>query len=802
MGLFTNILNAVNNRIVGTARSTAGGIKNRILSFDIKGGGFYRNNAGKLGKLVESDFDARAMSGRMAKNDFSELGVYKISSIKKTEQNPSIKYYVRLDYKNHIEGMPPMADNIVDPPPFMQESMYRSNASSWESGLVGKKYAKLVMERGNYLSLTPLKLDPSPITNMIFGSGRTFYKILTDDLWGSVNIPNYGFEANIAVEDYWRDVCVHARASLMLLGLGEYTTEDMKVFLPDHICAKLADRFSILDGGLYSGPVDQRSWGQKLTDGLGLTNHKLTNESRNLTKDTAKGTADAIKGIKALTDAKTHNNLANANSKKSTMPDIKAVSEDYMLGDNNYWDQRKNPVKGKKGNPYPLSKFGKKANELAKKLDSGKSFLQSKYDQLQKGYNDFYNKAKASAEKLDKMTDQYIKKASEGMRAFMGTHGGDMGLALYDRFIGSGIEQVTDSVKQVGENIMSTVINGINGKFDKMPGVTSLYQAGGPHDLNDQSAINFMKYILNTTPESLSKGFPFVSFYCDGPIEKNYSSSLDISESELSAATVQYWKDSAANAANTALSGLTKGIFNLDNETLKDSWKELRFHNYADGKWVGFNMSSQIVIPKIIKGSSLGESYTANIRLIAVGTDRWSLFRLHFAICKLIPFFVPKNEQDSMEKYIIPQQPFYCSAFSKGVMNLPRAAIENISIKTDATYNTTEGIASDITISINLIPLLNVATSPKIGRFGSNDTPEAIITSMFNPASSFNMLATLAGHNTVFTRIPLGLFEYFVVGKPRAYYENVTNIMRIASNAYQDYSANSNFNYKRKLLTR
>ena len=86
--------------------------------------------------------------------------------------------------------------------------------------------------------------------------------------------------------------------------------------------------------------------------------------------------------------------------------------------------------------------------------------------------------------------------------------------------------------------------------------------------------------------------------------------------------------------------------------------------------------------------------------------------------------------------------------------------------------------------------------------FGTSDTSEAIITSMFNPASSFNMLATLAGQNTVFTKIPIGLFEYYVLGKTKAYYENITNILRIASNAYQDYSINSNFSYKKRLLTR
>ncbi len=826
MGLFTKIVDTINDRIRGTARTTAQGVKSRVMGYAAGvGKGFYRNMGGKVGSLVESDFDARATSGRMAKTDFKELGTYHLGSGKKVTQNPTTKYYVRLDYKNHIEGMPPMGDNIVDPPPFMQEQMFRTPASSWDSGLVGKKYAKLVMERGNYLSLTPLKLDPSPIFNMVFGSGRNLYKVLTDELWGSVNIPNYGFDAYIATEDYWRDVCMHARASLMLLGLGEYATDELRPFLPDHICDKLADRFSIMEGGLPGSGKDggkKKGFIQRAIDAVGkYGGSNGSDRSATFGGGSGKSGGGAFGDKPSITGAKhggafaggkgggkTKGDLTQSNQAakgKGVSPDTRAVSQDYMLGANNFWNENSGGQAakgGKKGNPYPLSKFGKKANELAKKLESGGKYLQNKYDQLQKGYDNIYNKAKGYAEKLDKMTSDYISKANESMRAFMGTHGGDMGLALYDRFVGAGMERVSDSVKQLGENVMSTVINGINGKFEKMPGVASLYESGGPHDLNDLSSINFMKYILNVDPSALSKGYPFVSFYCDGPIEKSYSSTLDVSESELSAATVQYWKDTAASAATAALSSLTKGVVNIDNEILKDSWKELRFHNYADGNWVGFNMSSQIVIPKIIKGSSLGETYSATIRLVAVGTDRWSLFRLHFAICKLIPFFVPKNEQDSLEKYIIPQQPFYCSAFSKGVMNLQRAAIENINIKTDATYNTTEGIASDITITLNLVPLINVATSPKTGSFGTSDTSEAIITSMFNPASSFNMLATLAGQNTVFTKIPIGLFEYYVLGKTKAYYENITNILRIASNAYQDYSINSNFSYKKRLLTR
>ena len=823
MGLFTNIVEAVDRRIRGSAKSTVGEVKDRIFRGTAGRGGFY-NAGGKLGSIVQSDFDARAMSSPFAKTDFAQLGTFKLSSPSvKNEQNPSAKYYVRLDYKNHIEGMPPMADNIVDPPPFMQEAMFRSQATSFESGLVGKKYAKLVMERGSYLSLTPLKLDPSPFKTMILGGSKgNLLGKLKDSLWGSVNIPSYGFDADIATEAYWRDVCVHARASLMLLGLGTYTTKDMELFLPKHICDKLGDRFSAMKGEII-GTEWEEGWLSKAVKFPGKVIKNTASMIGGLSRSGFEAADDFLSGGKAdpykfaktkpgqgkaIADQlmnKAKGDLANANKKAKEKAltgtyqvksnEILAV-DDSILGDNKFWDQNTKKAL-KKANPYPLSKFGKKANELAKKAGS----LQNKFNQLKKGYADVVDTATKKAKELDKWVDSSIKNAKEGLRAFMGTHGGDVGLALYDRMVGTAVDQGIDGVKKLGSNLLK---GAINGNFEKIPGLQDLYQAGyDNNNLNDQSVINFMKYILNADPETINKGLPFVTFYCDGPIEKNYSSSLDLQESELSAATVQYWKDQMGKLVTAGLQKI-KGFEMLggDPETFKDAWKELRFHNYHDGSWVGFNLSSQIVIPKIIKGSTLGETYTANIRLLAVGTDRWSLFRLHFAICKLIPFFIVKNEQDSQEKYIIPQQPYYCAAFSKGVMNLPRAAIESINIKTDATYNTTEGIASDITISINIVPLINVATSPKLRRFTANDTPEAIITSMFNPTSSFNLLATLAGHNTVFTKIPIGLYEYFVEGNLGAYVDNVSNIMRIASNAYQDYTINTNFNYLRRTLTR
>ena len=157
MGLFSNIVTAIDRRIVGSARSTVSQVKDRLFNFDLTSGrsGFHRNK-GKIGGVVVSDFDARSMSAYFAKQDFEELGRFNTGSLVK--HNPYKKFFVRLDYKNHVGAMPPMADNIVDPPPFMDERFFQIQPSSFGSGLVGKCYAKLVMERGTYLSLSPLKL--------------------------------------------------------------------------------------------------------------------------------------------------------------------------------------------------------------------------------------------------------------------------------------------------------------------------------------------------------------------------------------------------------------------------------------------------------------------------------------------------------------------------------------------------------------------------------------------------------------------------------------------------------------------
>ena len=794
MGLFSNIVTAIDRRIVGSARSTVSQVKDRLFNFDLTSGrsGFHRNK-GKIGGVVVSDFDARSMSAYFAKQDFEELGRFNTGSLVK--HNPYKKFFVRLDYKNHVGAMPPMADNIVDPPPFMDERFFQIQPSSFGSGLVGKCYAKLVMERGTYLSLSPLKLKAEPFKNLDPTGISQKISSMLDEVWGSLNIPKYSYEAKIETAGYWKDVCVHARASLMLLGLGDYTDDTMSEFLPEYIVYKLGDRYNYMGGNILDGEAGDEN--NEITQGV---IDKLTSLS------------NVIQNPQEYLKKKQEAN------KKSTNPEVKKVNQTSMVDISDaagaQWNSRQQKFTGpsaakKKANPYPLSKFGKKANELAAKAKDLHAKAQKSFDNLQKGYQNIYEKAKAGAERLDKMAEGALKNAKDSMRAFMGTHGGDVGLALYDKLIGTAVDQAVDGAKQLGSNITGNMWNMITGPLNGsmlLPGgLSSLYQNGDKFDLNDASIANFMRYILNIdlSSQQVDKRFPFVTFYCDGPIEKSFSSSFDISESDAAAATTHYLKGQFEKGLKAAVqsAGMTEMFGDINGADLGDAWKELRFHDYRLFK-SGFNLASQTVIPKVIKGNTLGENYTATIRLIGVGTDRWSLFRLQFEFCKLIPFIFAKQEKGAKFRYIIPQQPYYCAAFSKGVMNLGRAAIESCNVKVDSTYNTTEGIASDMTITLNIVPLINVTVAPQFGFLSTDDTKEGIISAMFTPTSSFNMLATLAGHNTVFTKVPLGLFEYYLKGKPRAIYQNVTNIMRIGANAYQDISINSNFNYKRNLLTR
>ena len=785
MGLFTNIVNAIDRRIVGSARSTVNQVKDRIFNGTFAGGnrGFYKSR-GKIGKIIVDDFDARSMSAIFAKRDFEEVGRFNTKSLIK--HNHMKKFFVRLDYKNHIGGMPPMADNIVDPPPFMDLEWFSTTPGSFDSGLVGKQYAKLVMERGTYLSLSPLKLTGEPFKNLDPTGIANRISSMADEIWGSLNIPKYSYEARIETAGYWKDVCVHARASLMLLGLGDYTDDTMTNFLPEHIVYKLGSRYDYMGGSIL--------------DGKAMDDKETSSEQKSLLETLSSKAANVAK--KAKSDSLV--------SGSSGDPEVKKVNQSAMVdfsGDQPHNFNKPNAAK-KKGNPYPLSKFGKKANELAAKAKEFKNKAQKFYDKAQEKYQQYYEKAKSYAEKMDNMANNAINNAKEGIRAFMGTHGGDAGLALYDKLVGTAIDQAVDGVKELGSNLTGNafnMMNGVlNGKFN-FGGIESMYQNGDKFDLNDASISNFMRYIMNIDmqKDQIDSRFPFVSFYCDGPIEKSFSTSFDISESDAAAVTTHYLKSQLENSIKSAVThaGMNEMFGEVNGSNLSDAWKELRFHDYRIFKG-GFNLSSQTIIPKVIKGNTLGENYTATIRLAGVGTDRWSLFRLQFEFCKLIPFIFAKQEKGAKYRYIIPQQPYYCAAFSKGVMNLGRAAIESCNVKVDATYNTTEGIASDITITLNIVPLINVTVAPQFGFLSTDDSKEGIISAMFTPTSSFNMLATLAGHNTVFTKIPLGLFDYYIKGKATAIYENVTNIMRIASNAYQDYSINSNFNFKRRLLTR
>lgn len=783
LGLFSSFVSAIDNRITGMSMHTVKTVKDAMF------GRMGRKLGGYVGSQSLSATDARTMAKPFAvQGDFNYTGnsqvgkgiggalnniwdsvsnglqnifgsgVGKPTALNKQHRGIT-KHFINLDHRWHINALPPMADNIVDPPPMLTDIELQSRPSAFGSGLVGKKYAKLIMERGVYLCLAPLALDPAPISSFLKSDSGAYEKLksMYRDAFGSVNIPQYSFEAKLAPERYWKAVCVHGRASLMLLGLGEYDANTLSYFLPDVIAKKLDSRFHNIQSDVFNmGSVGKgSSFGDSIFSmfrGLGANAKELTSGTKMLER------RGEIRGV--------NNSL-----------------QDTMLGSNNF------PTTGNKKNPYPLSKFGKAANNLAAKAKAAQAKAQKMMDNAQKKYNEVRDAAMKKAQEMDKRLSQAVSNAKESVRGFMGRHGGDIGLALFDNHL-----------SRIGDSLHLPTfgdIGGLGSIFTKS--ITDLQN----YEIADVTALNLLQYVagIDVQEPGYVKNFPFVTFYCDGPIEKSYNSSSDLGDSEIARVTSQGLYEKMVESFQEGLKnklGISDGLEAITGGDQEEFWKEWHYH---DPNAKGFHLSSQIAIPKVIKGTGLNEQYTATIRAVAVGTDRFSLFRLQWVICQLIPFFIPENSHKGT-RVLVPQQPLYCIAFSRGVMNLPRAAIESINIKTDSTYTTTEGIASDLTITLTIVPLLNVATMPKFSRFTTDDSAASVLSAIYNPVSSFNLLATLSGHNTVFTKIPQGLWSYFYGGKAKAFIENMRNITRIASNAYADMTVNTNFNFKRNWMTK
>ena len=286
---------------------------------------------------------------------------------------------------------------------------------------------------------------------------------------------------------------------------------------------------------------------------------------------------------------------------------------------------------------------------------------------------------------------------------------------------------------------------------------------------------NLLKYLLNIDEgEDENKKMPFSCFYCNGPIDRGISTSTSLGESEIARMTTDVGQKILGSHVTDTAAEFVGGA-------PEEYIKEMAYHRNLGGFLV-----ANTYIPNVIKSAMLDMQYTVNIRDVAVSSDRFSIARLFWTLSQLWPFVIQTNEPG--QALVVPSSPMYCSAFSKGIMNLPRAAITSMNIKTSPEFQTTEGIPTELDISITIQPLFTQSTMPNFDKFydGTN-YPEYVAAALFNPNSSFNIIATMCGQNTILTKFQAGLLGFFIGGTIATFFNSIKNTGSLLSGAWSDW---------------
>lgn len=299
--------------------------------------------------------------------------------------------------------------------------------------------------------------------------------------------------------------------------------------------------------------------------------------------------------------------------------------------------------------------------------------------------------------------------------------------------------------------------------------------------------MNVLQWVTNVdmSGDSAITSMPFTIYYCNGPVERSMSTSNELGESVVARVTT----DVSQKVGKKLLSSLlSKGgeVANLLSEVQADGEeyiKELAFHS-------GFktHIVANTWIPKVLKSAMLSQTYTVNIRETVASSDRFSKARVQWTLCQLLPFVIPTNDPDST--LLLPRSTMYCSAFVKGVMNLPRAAITSMSIRTSPEFQTTEGIPTELDISLTIQPLYDLSAMPDFDKWYKGDNnPSFLAASMYNPQSSFNLIATMCGQNTILTRFNEGLLTFFLEGSIDSVFTSIKNTGNTLSTLWRDFKS-------------
>lgn len=350
--------------------------------------------------------------------------------------------------------------------------------------------------------------------------------------------------------------------------------------------------------------------------------------------------------------------------------------------------------------------------------------------------------------------------------------------SIQERFKGPSNASSTNDTSVDNANLTNAWQSTLEKEDADADNVVGFVKAGGTGEdfVRKKNYVNLLKYITNIDEgDEVIKTLPFTCFYCNGPIEKGMSASNTMGESAVSAMTTDIGAKGWQNL--TSQSGTMANIASGS----EDYIKEMAYHRN-----LGSFLVSNTYIPNVIKSSMIDFQYTVNIRDVTVSSDRYSIVRLMWTLSQLFPFVIQTNDPGS--SLIVPSAPMYCSAFSKGVMNLPRAAITNLSIKSSPEFQTTEGIPTELDITITIQPLFSQTVMPNFDKFyDSTKNPEYLASAMFNPLSSFNIIATLCGQNTILTKFQSGLFSFFIGGTIKNFFGSIKDTGMVVSSAWKDW---------------
>ena len=360
----------------------------------------------------------------------------------------------------------------------------------------------------------------------------------------------------------------------------------------------------------------------------------------------------------------------------------------------------------------------------------------------------------------------------------------------------------SDLTSNITQAVQSTGVANLFG-LGKYDDASNSLDSTGPDVVESGAAVTSMytgsmmakliHYIMNIdTEDHRIQTMPYTVFYCNGPIDRTYSWSIETGPSKLGEHAILGTKRAVKKGMGKLFSGfmsnMTGGagegstqaeveagkegvaMINEAMDPMQDMMNEWAYHN--SGKTMGSFLINNLYVPKVQNGGSSQFAYTVPIRDMALSSDRYSLARLHFTMALLIPYVYQTTYP--RQALIIPSSALYCSAFSKGVINCPRAVISSMSVKTDNAFQTTFGVPTELDITLTIEPLYTMGITPDFNKYWAvQNHPYYFLGAMWNPMSSINMLATMCGQNTVFSRMPVGLFEFFIKGNISKFYDSI-----------------------------